>query len=287
MHENLGLEIELILMYLRSLTKLIIMNKLIYPLLSVVIITVSCKKDDKNNLEAGETKGMNVTSHNLSAKANFTDTDPEKTIEVDLDENGQPDIRFRSFQDSLLPQLCGIYSDAELEALEFEGTMFPVSSISLELLNGSFQIAVYENSNMAYEIHSDEYEVHRPDGSTAIMQKITTTKREPSNFQQNWDDLNTVQSFNENELIPESQLFLNPENLIHMCYSSFENTFYYKDTIMDVTRGQVTYRERNYLEVPANELRYLMFKKSDKWGWISFKITEENRITILESAISK
>ncbi|NOQ75406.1 MAG: hypothetical protein GQ574_25575 [Crocinitomix sp.] len=262
------------------------MKIFVYTLSLLTLVTFSCNKDTINYFESGKTKGMNITNHDISVKANFADEDPKQIIELDLDANGQMDLRFISYQDSVTPYFCGNYSQEELDLMEYEGSKFTRSFTMVEILNGSFTLAVQENSNKSYETHSDYYDIERPSGTASIME-INSTKNEPSSYQKSSGTFSTVKSFGQDELISETQLFLNPEEELDMSSAAFEYSYFYRNHDAEVTYGIIQRYERNHFEVPSNELRYLMFKKADKWGWISFEITEENRITIFESAISK
>lgn len=261
------------------------MNKLIYTLSLLTFVTVSCNKDDGDYLETGKTKGMTVTSHNLSEKADFGEENRRKTIELDLDGNGHMDIQFISFKDSVMPQPCGTYSEEELNEMEFEGTKFMQSYINLKIIDESFEFAIYENSNVVYEIYSDEYEVEHPDG-IAYMHDVTMTKNKPETYNQTWDSGGTLRSFTKSELVSENQMFLSNPFMATIRENSFEYSYSSVDDF-GTRRGAIVFKDEEPNEVPVNQERYLVFKQLNKWGWISFEVTEENRITIFESAISK
>ncbi len=119
------------------------------------------------------------------------------------------------------------------------------------------------------------------------MTETTFTKTKHSiNTESSSDNYSSVLTVKKDELISTSQPFTDKECYLDMRNSSFEYAMFYKDE-EGLRQGKIKRKERNCFEVPANEIRYIVFKSAMQWGWISFEITEENRITIKDVALSK
>ncbi len=261
------------------------MKKLIYSITALTLLIFSCQKEKELEYVAGQTKGMLITNYNTSIKADHLTGNQSVTLDLDINADGLVDIQFTSSQDSIQPALCGQYTEEELVELEYEGKKFFVARTDVYIPDGIFQISIHENSALLYEITSDQYSVNRPNGVTYVTE-ITHTKTKPSFITQSWDDFSTVQTFQKEELIPVNQLFSNSHGQFGMNNIAYTSEFYYKE-YSDLRHGTITRKERNCFEVPSNEVRYIIFKSAMQWGWISFEITEENRITIIDVAISK
>lgn len=263
------------------------MKKIIYVLGLISFITFSCQKEKDELLVVGSTKNLIVTSLNLSVKGdNLSGLSEEKIlIDLDLDLDGQMDIEFISIKDSLAPQLCGQYTEEEMESFNIEEEKGIMFSNQIKMINNSFRLAFEPSSNFLYTQKSPSYDIDGPNGKIEVTETFYMTCK-PTEEAEALAVPHTVLSFKYGEVIHGSQKFVFEDDL-YMRSNRYSSTLFYDDPYSEQRVGNKINFEYGCYQVPTNEKRYLVFKNLDRWGWISFEITQENRITIFETAISQ
>lgn len=261
------------------------MKKSIYVLSLISFIAFSCHKEKDELLVVGSTKNLIITSHNLSVKGDNLSCLSKEKILIDLDLDGQMDIEFISIKDSLAPQLCGQYTEEEMESFNIEEEKGIMFSNQIKMINNNFRLAFEASSNVRYTRQSPFYEIDGPNGKIEVTETFYMTCK-PSEEAEALAVPHTVLSFKYGEIIHGTQKFVFEDHLNMRC-NSYSSTLFYDDPNIEKRLGNKVNFENDCYQVPTNEKRYLVFKNLDRWGWISFEITEENRITIFETAISE
>lgn len=245
--------------------------KSFFAIIFIGSILFSCKKDTVGiaDIEIGNKKKMFVQSFNITLDGDYNDPD---VYDLDLNDDGVADISFTSAKGGS-PQGGTIVKQSFVRCLNADVSIWMESFTDTTFL--SISTSTLENNGYIWSIETTSQ---------------SCTQLNPGDPVHDISENAFVMPVEEGSILTNGTDFVSPVNhqpLIRKNFSSgLDQVSSNLDTIFYTSHS--TYNECRLF--PQGTYEYISVKLNvngdDKLGWIKFRITDDNIISIVESAIS-
>lgn len=237
----------------------------------LLIVLISCNKEPEFKYHLGQEENMVINEHNTSVKADASND--EAYLELDLDSDGIEDVKFRSWEYSI------INPDGQ------------VWGIDMNIINSNVSIYEVPRSGIMYEaLGSPSFDFV---GTFPRQTQILTFScvQGIGSYEVQKDANNPFTFSIHAPLSYATYAWENKYSELTLVHSGYNEEHYEFNITNDSLIGVNVTQSASCQGVPENAVFYMAFRKTvlaaSYVGWIEAKVTEGNRITILRTAISE
>lgn len=258
------------MVYLLKLNRSVM--KYYYSILFLAVL-VSCKKTYSDNFLVGTTKQMVVTDHNITIQGVNEPGLKEVSANINLDGGALTELKFTSYGDNLNPS-----------------SVNEIFGVRLEVTHDDFQVLEVANSAARYRGET-AYSLD-PSAITPTLRRTTTIGCAAEGRTRTSDGSPNVKSFFDGDKINLEDLNWNNQGIfpVELAWSGYTNENCSFNDTDDTSFCSVYVNEPSCYALPSDVITYLLFRKREtkgySLGWVELRLTDNNKLEILRSALS-
>ncbi len=246
--------------------------KYYYSILFLAVL-VSCKKTNSDNFLIGTTKQMVVTDHNITIQGVNEPGLKEVSAYINLDSGALTELKFTSYRDNLNPS-----------------SVNEIFGVRLEVLQEDFQVLEVVNSAARYR--GETAYSFDPFAVTPTYSRTSYIGCMAEGRNRTHDQSPNAQSFIEGEKVSLENLYWNNQGIypVELAWSGYTNESCYSNDTEDTLYCSVYVNEPLCHAISSDVITYLLFRKREtkgySLGWVELRLTDDNKLEILRSAMS-
>jgi hypothetical protein len=246
--------------------------KYYYSILFLAVL-VSCKKTYSDIFLVGTTKQMVVTDHNITIQGVNEHGLKEVSANINLDGGALTELKFTSYRDYLNPS-----------------SVNEIFGVRLEVTHDDFQ--VFEVANSAARYRGETAYSLDPSAITPTLRRTTTIGCAAQGRTRTSDGSPNVKSFFDGDKINLEDLNWNNQGIfpVELAWSGYTNENCSFNDTDDTSFCSVYVNEPSCYALPSDVITYLLFRKREtkgySLGWVELRLTDNNKLEILRSALS-